>query len=122
MRVGVFFMALAGLSVYLLWKVPGESEWINTLLICATGFFIYGPQCLVSIAAANLATKRAAATAVGLTGIFGYGSTILSGWGVGRVVQHYGWDAVFKSLLVVAALGVLVFAASWPAKAHGYDE
>jgi len=95
---------------------------MSTVLLSSTGFFIYGPQCLVSVAAANLATKRAAATAVGLTSIFGYGSTILSGWGLGWLETHYGWDMVFKSLLVVAALGVLVFAVCWPAKAHGYDE
>ena len=76
----------------------------------------------MSIAAANLATKRAAATAVGLTSIFGYGSTVLSGWGVGALADQFGWDAVFRGLLIVAALGVLVFAASWPAKAHGYDD
>jgi OPA family glycerol-3-phosphate transporter-like MFS transporter/OPA family sugar phosphate sensor protein UhpC-like MFS transporter len=122
MRVGVFYMALAGLSVFLFWKVPAQNEWISTLLLCSTGFFIYGPQCLVSVAAANLATKRAAATAVGLTSIFGYGSTILSGWGLGWLAAGYGWDAVFKSLLAAAGLGVLVFAASWPAKADGYNE
>jgi len=122
MRVGVFYMALAGLSVFLFWKAPEQSVWISTGLLCSTGFFIYGPQCLVSIAAANLATKRAAATAVGLTSIFGYGSTILSGWGLGWLATRYGWDVVFQSLLAVAALGVLVFALSWPAKAHGYDD
>jgi OPA family glycerol-3-phosphate transporter-like MFS transporter/OPA family sugar phosphate sensor protein UhpC-like MFS transporter len=122
MRVGLFYMALAGLSVFLLWKVAGESAWINTVLLCSTGFFIYGPQCLVAVAAANLATKRAAATAVGLTSIFGYASTVLSGWGLGWLAQHFGWDAVFKGLLIVAGLGVLVFAASWPTKAHGYND
>src|SRR5260221_8704180 len=45
----------------------------------AAGFFDYGPQCLIGLAAANLA----AATAAGLTGLFGYLSTILSGWGLG---------------------------------------
>jgi len=122
MRVGLLYMALAGLSVFLFWKVTGQSEWISTVLLCSTGFFIYGPQCLVAVAAANLATKRAAATAVGLTSIFGYASTVLSGWGLGWLAQRYGWDAVFKGLLIVAALGVLVFAMCWPAKAHGYDE
>jgi OPA family glycerol-3-phosphate transporter-like MFS transporter/OPA family sugar phosphate sensor protein UhpC-like MFS transporter len=122
MRVGLLYMALAGLSVFLFWKVTGQSEWISTVLLCSTGFFIYGPQCLVAVAAANLATKRAAATAVGLTSIFGYASTVLSGWGLGWLAQNFGWDAVFKGLLIVAGLGVLVFAASWPAKAHGYDE
>jgi len=122
MRVGLLYMALAGFSVFLFWKVTGQSEWVGTVLLCSTGFFIYGPQCLVAVAVANLATKRAAATAVGLTSIFGYGSTVLSGWGLGWLAQHFGWDAVFKGLLIVAGLGVLVFAAAWPAKAHGYDE
>jgi OPA family glycerol-3-phosphate transporter-like MFS transporter/OPA family sugar phosphate sensor protein UhpC-like MFS transporter len=122
MRVGVFYMAMAGLSVFLFWRMPAQGEWLSAGLLCCTGFFIYGPQCLVSIAAANLATKRAAATAVGLTSIFGYGSTVLSGWGLGWLERGYGWDAVFKGLLIVAALGVLVFASCWRAKAHGYDD
>jgi OPA family glycerol-3-phosphate transporter-like MFS transporter/OPA family sugar phosphate sensor protein UhpC-like MFS transporter len=122
MRVGLVYMALAGLSLLLFWKVAGQSEWINLVLLCSTGFFIYGPQCLVAVAVANLATKRAAATAVGLTSIFGYGSTVLSGWGLGWLAQNFGWDAVFEGLLVVAGLGALVFAASWPAKAHGYED
>jgi OPA family glycerol-3-phosphate transporter-like MFS transporter/OPA family sugar phosphate sensor protein UhpC-like MFS transporter len=122
MRVGLIYMVLAGASVFLFWHGAGQSEWSSTLLLCATGFFIYGPQCLVAVAAANHATKRAAATAVGLTSIFGYASTVLSGWGLGWLAQHFGWDAVFEGLLLMAGLGVVVFAASWTAKPHGYDD
>ena len=76
----------------------------------------------MATAVANLATKRAAATAVGLTGLFGYGSTLFSGWGLGRLVDYAGnWDAAFEALLVVAAMGVGVMALAWPAKADGYD-
>jgi OPA family glycerol-3-phosphate transporter-like MFS transporter/OPA family sugar phosphate sensor protein UhpC-like MFS transporter len=122
MRVAVAAMALAGVSVYLFWKVPHQTEWSSTLLLCSIGFFIYCPQCLVATAVANLATKRAAATAVGLTGLFGYGSTLFSGWGLGRLVDYAGnWDAAFEALLVVAAMGVGVMALAWPAKADGYD-
>jgi len=118
----VAFMVLAGISILLFWKVAGDSNLLNLLLLCACGFFIYGPQCLVGIAVANLATKRAAATAVGLTGLFGYFSKILSGWGLGTLVQHYGWDAGFASLIGIAAIGTVVFALAWPAKAHGYKD
>ena len=48
-------------------------------ILMSAGFFIYGPQALVGIAAANIATKRAAATAGGFCGLFGYGSR-LRGW------------------------------------------
>ena len=121
-RACVFYMALAGGSVLLFWKMGGDSVWLNTLLLCLSGFFIYGPQCLISIAAANLATKRAAATAVGLTGLFGYASTTLSGWGLGKLVQSYGWDAGFIGMLIVAGIGTLACALGWRAKPHGYGD
>jgi sugar phosphate permease len=119
-RTCVVFMALAGVSVLLLWKIQTQSEWLITGLLCATGFFVYGPQCLLAVACMNLATKRAAATAVGLTSIFGYASTTLSGWGLGFLVQHYGWDAGFAGLVGCAAIGTILFILAWPAKAHGY--
>ena|SRR5438105_2604229 len=119
-RACVSYMVLAGISILLFWKIAGQSKLLNTALLCSAGFFIYGPQCLVGIAAANLATKRAAATAIGLTGLFGYLSTVLSGWGLGALVQHHGWDAGFAGLLGVAAIGMLLFVAAWPAKSHGY--
>jgi phosphoglycerate transporter family protein len=122
MRAGLFYMVLAGVSIFLFWKVAGESRLWNTALLCAAGFFIYGPQCLIGIAAAKLATKRAAATAVGLTGLFGYASTLLSGWGLGALVEKHGWDAGFAGLIGVAAVGTLVFGATWKAKAHGYQD
>ncbi len=121
MRTGVFYMIFSGVFIFLFWKMAGDSKLWNTLLLSAAGFFIYGPQCLVGVAVAKLATKRAAATAVGLTGLFGYFSTILSGWGLGWVADHYGWDAVFIGLIVVAIIGTILFIASWNAKADGYN-
>lgn len=120
-RACVVYMALAGVSMFLFWKIPLQSELLTTGLLGAAGFFIYGPQCLLAVAAANLATNRAAATAIGLTSIFGYASTVLSGWGLGALVQHYGWDVGFAGLIIASALGTLVFAAAWRAKAHGYE-
>lgn len=121
-RACVIYMALAGVSVFLLWKIQMQSELLTSGLLCATGFFVYGPQCLLAVACASLATKRAAATAIGLTSIFGYASTVLSGWGLGFVVQHYGWDAGFAGLIGCAVIGTMLFVTAWPAKAHGYTE
>jgi OPA family glycerol-3-phosphate transporter-like MFS transporter/OPA family sugar phosphate sensor protein UhpC-like MFS transporter len=121
MRAGLFFMILASVSLLLFWKAAGYSKLWNTLLLCAAGFFIYGPQCVIGIAAAKLATKNAAATAIGLTGLFGYLSTVISGWGLGTLVQWQGWDAGFAGLMIVAAIGTLLFVATWGAKADGYQ-
>ena len=128
-RMCLIYMMLAGISVLVFWKVPVKSELLTTAMLSAVGFFIYGPQCLLAVTAANLATKRAAGTAVGLTSIFGYASTVLSGWGLGKLVQeheklvpNHGWDAAFWVLIVAAIIGTLLFAAAWPAKAHGYAD
>jgi len=115
-------MLLCGLSVYLFWRVPGRMPWVSTGLLMSSGFFVYSPQALVGVMAANLATKRAAATAVGLTSIFGYSSTVLSGWGMGWIVEHYGWGPAFTCLIFVALIGAFLFALALPAKANGYGE
>jgi OPA family glycerol-3-phosphate transporter-like MFS transporter/OPA family sugar phosphate sensor protein UhpC-like MFS transporter len=121
-RMCVIYMTLAAFSVLLFWKVQTESELVITGLLCATGFFVYGPQCLLAIACANLATKRAAATAVGLTSIFGYASTTLSGWGLGVLVDKFGWNAAFACIFACTLLGTGLFILAWPAKANGYRE
>jgi len=121
-RTCLIYMILAGVATFVFWKVPVRSELLTTGLLSAIGFFIYGPQCLLAVAAANLATKRAAATAIGLTSIFGYASTLLSGWGLGTLVDHYGWDAVFPVLLLATTIGALLFLAALPSKAHGYAD
>lgn len=120
-RACVVYMAMAGVALFAFWKLPLHSELVTTGVLGAAGFFVYGPQCLLAVTAANLATKRAAATAIGLTSIFGYASTVLSGWGLGALVQRYGWDVGFEGLIIVAAIGTLLFIAAWPAKAHGYE-
>jgi len=122
MRIALVYFVLAGTSLCLFWIIPTHSELVSAFFLCATGFFIYGPQSQVAIAAANLATKRYAATAVGLTSIFGYGSTLFSGWGLGWLVKHYSWDVGFKALMAVTVVGIVVFTMAWPAKADGYDD
>ena len=114
-------MLLCGASILAFWKAPPNHPGLDTVLLMCTGFFVYSPQALVGVMAANLATKRAAATAVGLTSIFGYASTTLSGKGIGWMAQQEGWDNVFGLLIVAAVLGAGLFAAALPAKAHRYS-
>jgi len=121
-RTCVFCMALAGCFLLAFWKLPSQSPLVAAGLLGGAGFFIYGPQALVGIIAANLATKHAAGTAVGFTGLFGYLSTILSGLGLGYISQHHGWNVAIGALVVTAAIGALLFLLAWPARAHGYGQ
>jgi sugar phosphate permease len=118
-RTCVFCMIFATISMFVFWKCSSGLAATSSLI--AAGFFIYGPQALVGIIAANLATRRAASTAVGFTGLFAYMSTVFSGWGLGKLVQIAGWDIAFAALLAVGSIGIVIFIMAWSAKAHGYD-
>jgi OPA family glycerol-3-phosphate transporter-like MFS transporter/OPA family sugar phosphate sensor protein UhpC-like MFS transporter len=120
-RMCVVCMALCAGAIYLFWRTPAERVWTSTAVLMFAGFFIYGPQALVGISAANLGTKRAAASAVGLTGLFGYASGILSGWGLGLLVEKHGWNAAFQALLVIAVIGIALFLLAWNAPRDGYS-
>jgi OPA family glycerol-3-phosphate transporter-like MFS transporter/OPA family sugar phosphate sensor protein UhpC-like MFS transporter len=115
-------MLLCGVCVFAFWKYPGHSMAVNTALLAAAGFFVYCPQSLIAVVAANLATKRAAATAVGFTSIFAYASTVVSGYGIGWLSSNYGWGPAFECLIAAAIAGAVLFVIALPAKVHGYDE
>ncbi|HEY1111587.1 MAG TPA: MFS transporter, partial [Opitutaceae bacterium] len=119
-RTCVFCMIGAAAALFCFWQF-GHSITSSAIFLGFAGFFIYGPQALIGITAANLATKRAAATAAGFTGLFGYASTLVSGVGLGYTVKHYGWNTAFGLLLAIGALGTFCFLLAWSAKAHGYD-
>lgn len=129
-RTCVFCMI--GVAVFMtifLFLPSSVSPWVMILVLAMAGFFIYGPQALIGIAAANQATNRAAATANGLTGLFGYASGIVSGVGVGffvdminKVNPEKSWDYVFMGMIGMAVLTVFIFLLMWKAKADGYEE
>lgn len=122
-RTCVICMAMTALCMVALYSLtPGTPLIIAILILVGAGFFIYGPQALVGIAAANIATKRAAATAGGFCGLFGYGSTIVSGWGLGLLVQHMGWGVTLAVLVAMSIIGTAIFALAWKAAPNGYDE
>ena len=129
-RTCVFCMI--GVAVFMtifLYLPDSSAQWLMVLSLAMSGFFIYGPQALIGIAAANQATNRAAATANGLTGLFGYASGIVSGFGIGffvdminKVNPEKSWDYVFLGMIGMAILTIFIFMLMWKAKADGYEE
>ncbi|MEN8254958.1 MAG: MFS transporter, partial [Verrucomicrobiota bacterium] len=101
-RLLTLYMALCALFIFLFWKLPVQSVVLNGMLLWGVGFMIYGPHCLVAVVAANMVPKQAGAAAVGLTGLFGYMSTVVSGWGMGAVVDRHGWGVGLFALVVSA--------------------
>lgn len=116
-RACVVYMTACTALIYAFWTYAEDSTVLNSVALAGIGFFIYGPQCLVGVIAANLGTKRAAATAIGLTGLFGYFSTVLSGWGLGALVDRFGWHHGFQIVMGSALAACLLFLTVWKVNA-----
>jgi OPA family glycerol-3-phosphate transporter-like MFS transporter len=102
-------LTLAGIIVY---GLNGKGPlWIDIAALIAIGFFVYGPIMLVGLHALDLVPKKAAGTAAGFTGFFGYAfGSAVAGTGVGWIADHAGWRGVFATMIVCCLL-TMVFSA-----------
>jgi sugar phosphate permease len=107
------FMALLIFALLLFWVAPGGHQLLDSILLLVIGFFVYGPQTLAGIAGAEFGSGRAAATANGLTGFFGYMGAIFSGFGVGLIIDNFGWSHAIFFYICCAAASLLFFTMNW---------
>lgn len=110
-----FSMLLCAVFIVAYWKVPPGNWQLTAAFIAGIGFTVYGPQFLGGLMSADLAGKRAAGTAVGFHGFFGYLSLMLSGVGVSALQSRFGWDGAYVMLAISSVLGALVFIPIWNA-------
>ncbi|MFD2555753.1 glycerol-3-phosphate transporter [Sphingobacterium tabacisoli] len=112
--VTILYMALTFLAVAIYWLAPGENKWMVNSSLWSIGFLIYGPVMLIGVQALDLVPKKAAGTAAGLTGLFGYFiGDLLANAALGAVVDKSGWDASFEIILLASALAILFTAFTW---------
>jgi OPA family glycerol-3-phosphate transporter-like MFS transporter len=107
----ILFMTLTLVAVVVYWMNMKGPLWIDYAALIAIGFLIYGPIMIIGLHALDLVPKKAAGTAAGFTGFFGYvfGSAI-AGTGVGWIADHWGWNGVFITMVVCCVL-TIVFSA-----------
>jgi sugar phosphate permease len=117
-RVCVIAMALLAGAITAFYYAPSGKPLISGSLFVVMGFLLYIPQMLIASMAMNLGTKRASAAAVGLTGIVGYASTVITGWGVGRLADLYGWAGAFIMMLGCTVVTLVLMAVTWNVGAH----
>lgn len=86
---------------------------LDAIILFLFGFFIFGPQMLIGLSAAELSHKKAAATATGFAGCFAYLGAAAAGGPLGALVKMNGWDAYIITLLVCASLGALIVLPLW---------
>lgn len=110
----IIYMILVGIFVLVYWKNPPGNPWVDNMALIAIGFLIYGPVMLIGVHALDLVPKKAAGTAAGLTGLFGYlGGALFANAAMGYVVDHWGWDGGFIVLMASCVLAIVFTALTW---------
>ncbi len=112
--VSILYMLLVLIAVIIYWKNPAGNPLIDNLALIAIGFLIYGPVMLIGVHALDLVPKKAAGTAAGFTGLFGYlGGALIANAAMGYIVDSYGWDGGFNLLIVSCILSIVLIGFTW---------
>jgi MFS transporter, OPA family, glycerol-3-phosphate transporter len=103
----MLFMAMTLVAVLVYWGNIRGPLWIDYAALIAIGFLIYGPIMMIGLHALDLVPKKAAGTAAGFTGFFGYvfGSAI-AGTGVGWIADRFDWHGVFITMVACCILTI----------------
>jgi OPA family glycerol-3-phosphate transporter-like MFS transporter len=108
------FMILVTAAVAVYWVNPAGNPGVDMAALMAIGFLIYGPVMLIGLQALDLVPKKAAGTAAGLTGLFGYfGGAFAANIAIGAMVDRFGWDGGFWLLFGSCLASVVIFAVVW---------
>lgn len=116
--VNVLFTLAVLCSVLGFKAYTGPSPYVDGLFLFLFGFFIFGPQMLIGIAAAELSHKKAAATATGFAGCFAYLGAAAAGAPIGAITQRWGWGSFLYTLCGCAVIATLLLLPLWSVKGN----
>jgi MFS transporter, OPA family, glycerol-3-phosphate transporter len=118
--VSIIYMLFVMASLFMYWT--SESILANSIALIFIGFLIYGPVMLIGVHALDLVPKKAAGTAAGLTGLFGYlGGALFANIAMGSVVDLWGWSGGFVVLIGSCVISMLLLALSWYHELKGHN-
>jgi OPA family glycerol-3-phosphate transporter-like MFS transporter len=118
--VSIIYLSLTGLCILVYWFNPPGKPGIDIAMLIAIGFLIYGPVMLIGVHALDLVPKKAAGTAAGFTGLFGYvGGAVSANVLIGVLVDRWGWDAGFALISAACVLAIVLLAMTWKAEIRG---
>lgn len=104
----ILYMILVLIAVIVYWFNPPGNPGVDMAALVSIGFLIYGPVMLIGLYALELVPKKAAGTAAGLTGLFGYlGGAVVANIVLGYTLDIYGWDGGFM-LLVGGCIAAII--------------
>ena len=118
----VLFMLITMVCVLVYWFNPPGNAWLDIAMLITIGFFIYGPVMLIGLFALDLVPKKAAGTAAGFTGLFGYvGGAVSANVAIGFAVDMAGWDAGFMLIVGACILSVILVSFTMAAERRAID-
>jgi MFS transporter, OPA family, glycerol-3-phosphate transporter len=110
----IIYMLLVLAAIIVYWKNPPGQPSIDNVALIIIGFLIYGPVMLIGVQALDLVPKKAAGTAAGLTGLFGYlGGALFANIAMGYIVDAWGWNGGFLVLIAACVLAIFFTALTW---------
>ncbi len=115
--VSIIYMFLTGICVVIYWLNPPGNPGVDIAMLISIGFLIYGPVMLIGVHALDLVPKKAAGTAAGFTGLFGYvGGAVAANVAIGALVDAAGWDAGFLLIVSACVAAMILISLTWKAE------
>lgn len=106
-QVSIIYMIFVLIFIFVYWF--SYSLLLINISLIAIGFLVYGPVMLIGVHALDLAPKKAAGTAAGFTGLFGYlGGAVFANIAMGHIVDSWGWDGGFYVLITATIISILL--------------
>jgi len=98
-------LVLSALVMIVMGLVPAATASVSVMFL------------LIGVHALDLVPKKAAGTAAGFTGLFGYvGGAVSANVVIGALVDRAGWDAGFALICAACVLAMLLLATTWNAE------
>ncbi|MDP1834480.1 MAG: MFS transporter [Chlamydiales bacterium] len=116
----LFALGILG-SVLIFWMVPAGYTYMDSIAMFLIGFFVFGPQMLIGVAAAELSHKKAAATSTGFIGWFAYAGSAFAGYPLGVIAQDFGWHGFFMAMAACSIISTALLIPLWSAGARKVD-
>lgn len=101
-------------AVVLFSRIPTEQPLLLAAALATVGFLLYGPYSLVAGALAiDFGSTRSSASASGIFDSVGVLATVVTGVGMGYLIDVYGWERAFSIVAAVALLTAVLSLAMW---------